>query len=103
MIAKEQVLSREKMAHLKEFGVYTSDASGEPCPAYTATDILNKLPKAILEYHIMVDFENNRVSYVLMCEGNIAETYYSGTGDSLINALYEALCWVAVNFKELLR
>lgn len=131
MIAKEQVLSREQMAHLKELGVDTSDAGmcwlrydadgnvndvivthdemcyefagSEPCPAYTATDILNKLPKAILEYHIMVDFENNRVSYVLMCEGNIAETYYSGTGDSLTNALYEALCWVAVDFKELLR
>ena len=88
MKIEEQVLSREQMAHLKELGVDTSDASmiwyccdnkwylqinnelsrgierimkyTVDClvPTYTIGDLIEKLPKEINDYHLDIRFDD---------------------------------------------
>lgn len=131
MKIEEQVLSREQMAHLKELGVDTSDASmcwmidledGEEevvvfnpimlgystCklyPTYTIGDLIEKLPKQIGYYTLSVCWENECVEY----DNWISEEVTDYIGDfnfgnrPLIEALYDCLCWVAENHKKLIR
>ena len=133
MKIEEQVLSREQMAHLKELGVNTSDASmcwlrydadgevrhfvavndemcyemacAEPCPTYTIGDLIEKLPKQIGWYNLSVCWKNEGVKY----DDWISEEVTDYIGDfnfeyrPLIEALYDCLCWVAENHKELIK
>lgn len=131
MKIEEQVLSREQMAHLKELGVDTSDASilwvsvtdnprdddwvlvfnsgfinpSYMIPTYTIGDLIGKLPKQIGYYTLSVCWENECVEY----DNWISEEVTDYIGDfnfenrPLIEALYDCLCWVAENHKELIK
>lgn len=134
MKIEEQVLSREQMAHLKELGVDTSDASmmWYCCnkkwylqinnelsqgvanvmnradlfvPAYTIGDLIEKLPKQISRYNLSVCWKNEYVEY----DNWISEEFTDYIGifnfeyRPLIEALYDCLCWIAENHKELIK
>ena len=132
MKIENQVLSIEQMKHLQELGVDTSDASmcwldfedNEPMeaavfipkimlgyttckiyPTYTIGDLIEKLPNSIEGVH--------GVSYnrKLLIEGDYIEVCYTDGGDycpfsyyhsTLISLLYNLLCTVAENHKEVL-
>lgn len=129
MKIEEQVLSREQMKHLQELGVDTSDASmcwvaGEDTstdegewnlcipnhfllpyniPTYTTGDLIEKLPKTIGIYHLMIDWNLMKIEYT---DWSFIETVFKEffiiNDKPLINTLYDCLCWVAENHKELL-
>ena len=132
MKIEEQVLSIEQMKYLQELGVDTSDASmcwldfedNEPMevavfipevmigyaqcklyPTYTIGDLLEKLPKNInsLDYTRLV-IEGKENSYWWVAYKDLYEYAESGyfNSKSLLTALYDSLCWVAENHKELL-
>lgn len=131
MKIEEQVLSREQMTHLKELGVDTSDASMAYCnisrdnqpdkwilgiankevasimlsngiteiePTYTIGDLIEKLPKRN-DKGICFDINlgDKTISYVY----TDVFVYY-GEYNNLIYGLYNCLCWVAENHKELI-
>ena len=123
MKIEEQVLSIEQMKHLQELGVDTSDASMcwagndvvpnngaafdlgyDGIPTYTIGDLIEKLPKQIGYYTLSVCWRNECVKY----DNWISEEVTDYIGDfnfeyrPLIEALYDCLCWVAENHKELL-
>lgn len=148
MKIEEQVLSREQMAHLKELGVDTSDASmmwyrcddGNAerwylqinnelsrgiarimkgtvvclVPAYTIGDLVDKIPLYLnpmgftFPRYIQIQADYIMTSY--------NDTYYRSMGfkdpyiktrqlkeASLLQMLYEMLCFVAENYKELIK
>ena len=135
MNIEEQVLSREQMAHLKELGIDTSDASmvwnccdnkwyllinneltqgitrvmkgTVSCfvPTYTIGDLIEKLPKKIEVYELLLDASINDVKYVEWIDGipKIIEVSKYKNDSSLKDSLYEMLCWVAENHKELIK
>lgn len=132
MKIKEQVLSIEQMKHLQELGVDTSDASmcwldfkdNEPMevtvfvpkimlgyttcnvyPTYTIGDLIEKLPDSIEGVHGIP------YNLKILIEGEYAEACYTNGGDycpffyshsTLIRLLYNLLCELAKNNKELL-
>lgn len=123
MKIEEQVLSIEQMKHLQELGVDTSNASMcwagndvvpnngaafdlgyDGIPTYTIGDLAEKLPKQIGYYTLSVCWRNECVKY----DNWISEEVTDYIGDfnfeyrPLIEALYDCLCWVAENHKELL-
>ena len=128
MKIEEQVLSIEQMKHLQELGVDTSDASmcwfaGEDTytdeeewnlcipnnfllpyniPTYTTGDLIEKLPKYYYakENPIEMCAINGSGAFVVNYY-NIANTYIM-KDDTIKDALYKLLCWVAENHKELL-
>ena len=131
MKINEQVLSRKQMAHLRELGIDTSDASlcwrwsnegggwvlgfmnpllqeisnpphrEGPFPAYTIGDLIEKLPK-----HFYI--KEAQISMVALNGSGAFQVWYdkvpkSSKSDGTIkNALYKLLCWVAEKHKELL-
>ena len=125
MKIEEQVLSIEQMKHLQELGVDTSDASmcgldfedNVPMeifvfiqevligyaqyklyPAYTIGDLIEKLPKRIGVYYLLID--GDEIKYIR--QETLFRSYFDFKDKSLVNALYSCLCWVAENHKELL-
>lgn len=132
MKIEEQVLSREQMAHLKELGVDTSDASmiwvvnkenpsivsidvNDPLPyvgncacdfipTYTIGDLIEKLPLDVGDYgefgrHILIDGKYMEVGYENGSD-HCPCMYYN---TPLLELLYNTLCWVAENHKELIK
>lgn len=102
---KSQVLSIEQMQHLIELGVDTSKASmcgffNSDTPTFTTHDLLELLP-----HRIMMNGENLYVS--IQKFSNKWQVRYSSHKEivlpirivrtSLIDALYETLCWLAKN------
>ena len=130
MKIEEQVLSIEQMKHLQELGVDTSDASmcwldfgdNEPMdvavfipevmlgyahctlyPTYTIGDLIEKLPKTIGIYHLMIDWNLMKIEYTNWSwQESVFREYFTLNDKPLINTLYNCLCWVAENHKELL-
>ena len=131
MKIEEQVLSIEQMKHLQELGVDTSDASMcwlkytrtdgavrylikvndisshvmptmEAFPTYSIGDLIEKLPKYYYakENPIEMCAINGSGAFVVYYD-NIANTYIM-KGDTIKDALYKLLCWIAENHKELL-
>ena len=125
----EQVLSIEQMNHLQELGVDTSDASmcwvvGEDTftdeeewnlcipnhfllpyniPTYTTGDLIEKLPKTIGIYHLMIDWNLMQIEYTNWSwQESVFRECFTLNDKPLINTLYDCLCWVAENHKELL-
>lgn len=74
-------------------------------PAYTIGDLIEKLPKQIGWYDLSVCWKNECVKY----DDWISEEVTDYIGDfnfeyrPLIEALYDCLCWVAENHKELIK
>ena len=128
MKIEEQVLSIEQMKHLQELGVDTSDASmcwvaGEDAdevewnliipnnfllpyniPTYTIGDLIEKLPKYIDGSGVLIEFCASDLGYG---DWDCGELYginaqQKFNDKSLKEALYDLLCWVAENHKELL-
>lgn len=131
MKIEEQVLSIEQMKHLKELGVDTSDASmtyynisrdnqpdkwilgiankevatvmlsnglTEMEPTYTIGDLIEKLPKRNDEdSHFNINLGDKIISYVY----TDVFVYYREY-NNLIYGLYNCLCWVAENHKEII-
>ena len=140
MKIEEQVLSREQMAHLKELGVDTSDASmiwvsydakdgtgrryltinndmsreiarmmngviGSFVPTYTIGDLIEKLPKSENIGELLIEFGNSDLGYG---DWDCSELYgingqQNFKDKPLKDALYNLLCWVAENHKELIK
>ena len=137
MKINEQVLSRKQMAHLRELGIDTSDASlcwdwsdedggwvlgfmnpllqeisnppysEGPFPAYTTGDLFRKLPSSLkcdyLDSCIAIRSDGSddpliSASYEFEYNNNKGKQ----VGDTIEEALYDLLCWVAENHKELL-
>lgn len=132
MKIEEQVLSREQMARLVELGVDTSDASmiwvvnkenpsivsidvNDPLPyvgncacdfipTYTIGDLIEKLPLDVGDYgefgrHILIDGKYMEVGYENGSD-HCPCMYYN---TPLLELLYNTLCWVAENHKELIK
>ena len=131
MKIEEQVLSIEQMKHLQELDVDTSDASmvwvkQEPSQnsddefvpwkvfvfkdwmkyyigaetfilTYTIGDLIEKLPKDVRNYDLEIHCDFNCLGYAAA-----SDFEYSIEYDRLIDGLYDLLCWVAENHKELL-
>ena len=131
MKIEEQVLSIEQMKHLQELGVDTSDASmawymspktnqwkikikdkfahemlrrispERYIPTYTIGDLIEKLPK-----HFYI--KEAQISMVAINGSGAFQVWYDKvpksckSDDTIKNALYKLLCWVAENHKELL-
>ena len=129
MKIEEQVLSIEQMKHLQELGVDTSDASmcwvaGEDTftgeeewnlcipnhfllpyniPTYTTGNLIEKLPKTIGIYHLMIDWNLMQIEYTNWSwQESVFRECFTLNDKPLINTLYDCLCWVAENHKELL-
>ena len=74
-------------------------------PAYTIGDLIEKLPKQISRYNLSVCWKNEYVEY----DNWISEEFtdYKGIFNfeyrPLIEALYDCLCWIAENHKELIK
>ena len=134
MKIEEQVLSREQMKHLQELGVDTSDASlawfmspktnqwkikaknnfahelllrlsyERYIPTYTTGDLIEKLPKSIGDYRLLIDWDSEIVYYQDWSGEEVLDHIgeYSFTDRPIMNALYDCLCWVAKTHKELL-
>lgn len=132
MNIEEQVLSREQMAHLKELGVDTSDASmmwyrcddgnterwylqinnelsnslarimkgtvGCLVPTYTIGDLIEKLPKEVDDNRLEICLSDKTIGYV-----HFGVCAYHEDYDNLMDGLYNLLCWVAENHKELIK
>ena len=129
MKIEEQVLSVEQMKRLQEFGVDTSDASmcwvaGEDTytdeeewnlcipnhfllpyniPTYTTGDLIEKLPKTIGIYHLMIDWNLMQIEYTNWSwQESLFRECFTLNDKPLINTLYDCLCWITENHKELL-
>ena len=130
MKIEEQVLSIEQMKHLQELGVDTSDASmcwvaGEDTstdegewyltipnnfllpyniPTYTIGDLLEKLPKSDNSGDLLIEYRNSELGYGVWDWGELygINAQQNFKDKPLKNALYDLLCWVAENHKELL-
>ena len=124
-------MSIEQMKHLQELGVDTSDASmvwvkQEPSQnsddefvswkvfvfkdwmkyyivaetfilTYTIGDLIEKLPKDVRNYDLEIHCDFKCLGYAAA-----SDFEYSIEYDRLIDGLYDLLCWVAENHKELL-
>ena len=134
MKIEEQVLSIEQMNHLQEFGIDTSDASlawfmspktnqwkikaknnfthelllrlspERYIPTYTTGDLIEKLPKSIGDYRLLIDWDSEIVYYQDWSGEEVLDHIgeYSFTDRPIMDALYDCLCWVAKTHKELL-
>ena len=126
MNIEEQVLSREQMAHLKELGIDTSDASmawfmspktnqwkikvknnfshelllrlspERYIPTYTIGDLIEKLPKSIEGNCLVINYIYSEIIYKDIL-------HYDFEGVGLMTTLYAVLCWVAENHIELIK
>ena len=132
MKIEEQVLSIEQMKHLQELGVDTSDASmvwlrydvggvvkqyveindvkwnewsrAMLYPTYTIGDLIEKLPKNIDGSYLLIEFCASDLGYG---DWDCGELYginaqQKFNDKSLKETLYDLLCWVSENHKELL-
>ena len=123
MKIEEQVLSIEQMKHLQELGVDTSDASMcwagndvvpnngaaydlgyDGLPTYTTGDLIEKLPKNIDGSCLLIEFCASDLGYGDWDCGELYDinAQQKFNDKSLKEALYDLLCWVAENHKELL-
>ena len=123
MKIEEQVLSIEQMKHLQELRVDTSDASMcwagndvvpnngaafdlgyDGIPTYTIGDLIEKLPKNIDGSCLLIEFCASDLGYGDWDCGELYDinAQQKFNDKSLKEALYDLLCWVAEEHKELL-
>ena len=77
-------------------------------PTYTIGDLIEKLPKNIeyyqLNYQLKIDWYGEYVGYADWCCEQVMDYIgdYNFENRPIIEALYDCLCWVAENHKELI-
>lgn len=73
-------------------------------PTYTIGDLIEKLPKSIGDYRLLIDWDSEIVYYQDWSGEEVLDHIgeYSFTDRPFVNILYDCLCWVAENHKELL-
>lgn len=73
-------------------------------PTYTIGDLIEKLPKSIGDYRLLFDWDSEIVYYQDWSGEEVLDHIgeYSFTDRPIIDALYDCLCWLAENHKELL-
>ena len=70
---------------------------------YTIGDLIEKLPKTIGIYHLMIDWNLMQIEYTNWSwQESVFRECFTLNDKPLINTLYDCLCWVAENHKELL-
>ena len=77
--------------------VHSVDWTVESLPTYTIGDLIEKLPKDVRDYDLEIHCDFNCLGYAAA-----SDFEYSIEYDRLIDGLYDLLCWVAENHKELL-
>lgn len=77
--------------------VHSVDWAVESVPTYTIGDLIEKLPKDVRNYDLEIHCDFNCLGYAAA-----SDFEYSIEYDRLIDGLYDLLCWVAENHKELL-
>ena len=84
--------------------VHSVDWAVESLPTYTIGDIIEKLPKSDNSGDLLIEYRNSELGYGVWDWGELyginAEQNFKDK--PLKNALYDLLCWVAENHKELL-
>ena len=78
--------------------VHSVDWAVESVPTYTIGNLIEKLPKRIGVYYLLID--GDEIKYIR--QETLFRSYFDFKDKSLVNALYSCLCWVAENHKELL-
>ena len=92
------------IANIKVASVMLSNGITEMEPTYTIGDLIEKLPKIIGDYRLLIDWDSEIVYYQDWSGEKVLDHIgeYSFTDRPIIDALYDCLCWVAENHKELL-
>ena len=84
--------------------VHSVDWAVESLPTYTIGDIIEKLPKSDNSGDLLIEYRNSELGYGVWDWGELyginAQQHFKDK--PLKNALYDLLCWVAENHKELL-
>lgn len=86
--------------------VHSVDWAVESVPTYTIGDIIEKLPKNIDSWNdnrLVIEGDENTDYWYVVYKNRYedAEIEYFDS-ENLLTALYNLLCWVAINRKELL-
>ena len=73
-------------------------------PAYTIGDLIEKLPKSDNSGDLLIEYRNSELGYGVWDWGELygINAQQNFKDKPLKNALYDLLCWVAENHKELL-
>ena len=73
-------------------------------PTYTIGDLIEKLPKSDNSGDLLIEFRNSELGYGVWDWGELygINAQQKFNDKSLKEALYDLLCWVAENHKELL-
>ena len=84
--------------------VHSVDWAVESLPTYTIGDIIEKLPKSDNSGDLLIEYRNSELGYGVWDWGELygINAQQNFKDKSLKNALYDLLCWVAENHKELL-
>ena len=84
--------------------VHSVDWAVESVPTYTIGDLIEKLPKIIGDYRLLIDWDSEIVCYQDWSGEEVLDHIgeYSFTDRPIVYTLYDCLCWVAENHKELL-
>ena len=84
--------------------VHSVDWAVESLPTYTIGDLIEKLPKSDNSGDLLIEYRNSELGYGVWDWGELyginAEQNFKDK--PLKNALYDLLCWIAENHKELL-
>ena len=92
------------IANIKVASVMLSNGITEMEPTYTIGDLIEKLPKNIDGSCLLIEFCASDLGYGVWDWGELygINAQQNFKDKPLKNALYDLLCWVAENHKELL-
>ena len=84
--------------------VHSVDWAVESVPTYTIGDLIEKLPKSDNSGDLLIEYRNSELGYGVWDWGELygINAQQNFKDKPLKNALYDLLCWVAENHKELL-
>lgn len=84
--------------------VHSVDWAVESVPTYTIGDLIEKLPKSDNSGDLLIEYRNLELGYGVWDWGELygINAQQNFKDKPLKNALYDLLCWVAENHKELL-
>ena len=84
--------------------VHSVDWAMESLPTYTIGDLIEKLPKSDNSGDLLIEYRNSELGYGVWDWGELygINAQQNFKDKPLKNALYDLLCWIAENHKELL-